>query len=83
MKQLGLSELKKRPIFNSKYHLIATIGKSVDSKVYLAQEIQKPSNRSAFKIMQKEDTLWYSEHLRKLEHKNIVKVLEYGQKGFI
>jgi len=36
MKQLGLNELKKKPIFDGKYHLIATISMSETGKVYLA-----------------------------------------------
>ena len=42
LKPLGLAELNKRPVFDNKYHLIATLGKTESSKTYLAQDIKKP-----------------------------------------
>jgi hypothetical protein len=39
LKPLGLADLNKRPVFDGKYHLIATLGKGQSSKTYLAQDI--------------------------------------------
>lgn len=52
LKPLGLAELNKRPVFDNKYHLIATLGKTESSKTFLAQDIKKPQEKSAFKILQ-------------------------------
>ena len=50
IKPIGLAELRKKPVFNKKHHLLATLAENEKTKIYLAQDIQKPGIKSVIKV---------------------------------
>lgn len=52
IRPLNLKELEKKPKFDGKFYLIATLGKTETSKTYLAQDAKKPSNKQVVKVYQ-------------------------------
>ena len=81
------------PILNGKYAMLSSLGEGNTSKVYLAQTLAEPKTLVAVKIM-KEEFLMRDEESRKavvnevvilstLKHPNIIKILEYGDAGWV
>ena len=83
----------KMPILNGKYSMLSTLGEGNTSKVYLAQTLEEPHQYVAVKIL-REDFLARDEDSRKavvnevvilqtLKHPNIIKILEFGDQGWV
>ncbi len=80
-KQLG-------PVLNGKYTLLSTLGEGNTSKVYLASLVDEPSFYVAIKILKDEFLAKDKDAkqavvnevviLQTLKHKNIVKIIEFG-----
>jgi MAP/microtubule affinity-regulating kinase len=86
-------QLPQMPVLNGKYAMLSTLGEGNTSKVYLAQTIEEPKQYVAIKIL-KEEFLARDEDSRKavvnevvilqrLKHPNIIKILEFGDQGWV
>lgn len=85
------SDSGKTPILNGKYAMLSSLGEGNTSKVYLAKSLAEPDVLVAVKIL-REDFLAKDEESRQavvnevvileaLKHPNIIKIVEYGDKG--
>ncbi len=86
-------KLPSMPVLNGKYLMLSTLGEGNTSKVYLAQTLEVPRHYVAIKIL-KEEFLSRDEDSRKavvneviilqtLKHPNIIKILEFGDNGWV
>ena len=81
------------PIFNGKYVMLNTLGEGNTSKVYLAQTIEEPKTYVAVKVLREEFLSRDQDSrqavineiviLQTLKHPNIIKIIEYGDKGHV
>ena len=86
-------KLPSMPILNGKYVMLSTLGEGNTSKVYLAQTLEEPKQYVAIKIL-REEFLARDEDSRKavvneviilqtLKHPHIIKILEFGDNGWV
>ena len=81
------------PILNNKYIMLSTLGEGNTSKVYLAQTLEEPRQYVAIKVL-RDEFLRKDEEAKKavineviilqsLKHPNIIKILEFGDNGWV
>ena len=87
------NETKEFSIFNDKYYITKELGEGSTASVYLCESIRDSSKKVALKILKKEylkkdkknaDSLVNEiAILTSCDHKNIIKLIEYGYEGVI
>lgn len=86
-------KLPKMPVLNGTYQMLSTLGEGNTSKVYLASTVKDPKQYVAIKIL-REEFLAKDEDSRKavvnevvilqtLKHPNIIKILDFGDQGWV
>lgn len=80
------------PVFNGKYEIISLIGTGQAAHVYQARSLKDPKVEVAIKIIKKvkSNQVQSKMHARsemkiheKLDHENIIKIIDFGEHGTI